>query len=213
MESLWAMRVLVWCAAATVALFAAAANRRHGGRAAAMLLWGGMLTSVLAIDEAARLHEDVLPSLLGCSEQLVCSVYAALAVAWIVRFRSEITPPTSGWLLGGIACFAAAIGVEHVVIGRHVEVESALKLAGVACWAGFFVRSAARQLRAMRIGGELLSLSQQEQAAASKELDATAATMAELMAMAKEAAARRAESQTTARGRKLSDADSPVSVR
>jgi hypothetical protein len=213
MEPLWALRVLVWCAAATVALFAAAVNRRRGGRAAAMLLWGGVLTSVLAIDEAGRLHEDVLPSLFGFSEQAICSVYAAMAVAWIVRFRKEIAPPTSAWLLGGIACFAMAIAVEHVVIGRHGSLDGVLKLAGVACWAGFFIRTASRQLRAARVTGELLSLSQQEQLAAANELDATAATMAELMAMAQEAAARRTEGRTVARSRQLSDVDVSVPTR
>ena len=213
MEPLWAMRALLWGAAATGTLFAAAVTRRNGGRGAAMFTWGGLLTTLLALDDAGQLHQVVLPSAVGVSEQLVCSVYVFITMCWVVRFRDLIATPASRWLLGSIFLFAAAIVAEHAGMASQRMLAQVFKLAGVACWTAFFAQTAVGQLRARRVGGELLSLSQQDQARAAREIDATAGAIAELAAMAKEASARRAEGRAAAAASRLSGVVESESVR
>ena len=220
MEALWAMRVVFWFAAGSVAVIASAVNRSGGRQQRAMLLWGGLITYLLAYDEAMHLHDELATEVIGCSEQLICSMYALLAMMWLARFRTAMPAPPVGWLVGSIALFAGAIAMEQVPMPQQAVVVGALKLLGVACWGGFFARCAVEQFRAggKQLHGQLLSLSQHEQVRMSQELDATSATIAELTAMAKDAASRRSEgsaarSRAPGVARKLSAPVESVRVR
>lgn len=136
--------LLVWFASAVACLFAGWLVASQRGRLAALpLLAAGAFCLVLAIDDALRLHEEVIPSKLGIPKIGTYTVYAAVFGAWLWVFRDFVR--RSDWPL---LAFAALMLGASVVLDRVFEAnqrhlfEDGAKFVGIVAWSAYFVRTA-----------------------------------------------------------------------
>jgi hypothetical protein len=139
--------------AAAISLFACAVAARSGGRRPGHLLYGGILSSYLAVDDFYMLHEFVLPRYTGIGEKLV---YAALATAilfFLYRYRSLILALKPALLLAALACFGGSVlsdllgdSLKAALGSMEYLLEDGLKFIGISLWAAWFVTAALQEL-------------------------------------------------------------------
>jgi hypothetical protein len=92
--------VLLWCATASVSLFAAALLKQTGAdEAYRFMLAAGLVSGFLMLDDLYRLHETVLPRVLGIPELAIYAAYGLLGAWFVGRFRARIVS-ADGRLLG-----------------------------------------------------------------------------------------------------------------
>lgn len=139
--------------AAAISLFACAVAARSGGRRPGHLLYGGILSSYLAVDDFYMLHEFILPRYTGIGEKLV---YAALAIAilfFLYRYRSLILALKPALLLAALACFGGSVlsdllgdSLKAALGSMEYLLEDGLKFIGISLWAAWFVTAALQEL-------------------------------------------------------------------
>ncbi|MEM1213676.1 MAG: hypothetical protein AAGI68_15410 [Planctomycetota bacterium] len=140
-----------WAIAGTIALFSgvmlSCADR--GLRAGSFFLVAALISFWLGMDDAFRLHETVLPSMLGVDEKLVLAFYVFGMLAFVAAFLGTIR--RSEYLLLGIAGFLFAMSLVVDVtesIGPLTGmiypgiVEDSFKLTGILAWAVYLGHSA-----------------------------------------------------------------------
>jgi hypothetical protein len=135
--------LLVWFASAVACLFGGClVAALRGRRAAAPLLAAGLLSTVLALDDALRIHEDLLPGKLGLPKIGTYALYAVAFGAWLWFFRDFVrrTP----WPLLGFAglMLGTSVGLDRVFEShqRHLF-EDGAKFVGIVAWTAYFVRT------------------------------------------------------------------------
>lgn len=140
--------LLVWAAAASVTLFSSVVLRRaHEQEGARFLLFGGLITTLMVLDDAFLLHETV-GYRLGDHQEIFFVIYglATAVFAWIHRRRLG---PALVLLVAAFAMWLASAAVDFVM---HADapfiVEDGLKLVGVALWALLMLRISAIELEA-----------------------------------------------------------------
>lgn len=143
--------LLLWSAATAVCLFVGLALVQEG-EWRRLLVWAGLLSALLAFDDAFLFHDEVVPIHAGIPGELVGIAYVVGTLALVVRFRSVIA--RSNWVLLAVALglfgVSAAIDVlssrlsEVVPSGAVTLAEDGPKLLGIGTWLAYFV-SAARQ--------------------------------------------------------------------
>ena len=139
--------VLLWAACGTIGIFAWAELRDADPHRARYFLFGGLLSTMFAFDDLLLLHEDVLPFRVGIDEMVVMGVYGALLLTFLVRHYARIIVEGPALLVTAVACFGATVLLDlWDPSGLDVVVEDGLKLLGIGCWLGHFVRAAARSL-------------------------------------------------------------------
>jgi hypothetical protein len=146
--------VILWAAAASVALLAATVLRDPAdARLRAYLLSVGLLTAWLLLDDLYMLHERLLPDVLGVPQPLVYAVYALLVAAVWFRFRPEIAATSWRLLVLALACFAFSIASDQGPGSWHrwswlAFIEDGAKLVGIASWLAYLGSTVAAALRA-----------------------------------------------------------------
>jgi hypothetical protein len=97
---------------------------------------------VLSLDDALRIHEDVVPGKLGVPKAAAYALYALAFGAWLANFRSFVRR-SEWWLL---AAAAALLGCS-VVLDRVFEsnqqhvFEDGFKFLGIVAWTVYFART------------------------------------------------------------------------
>lgn len=145
-----------WCATAAVCFFAAALHRRYRKPRAetAFLVGGGLLSTLLLVDDAFLIHEVVGPYHLGLSDEVLIGIYALATLAFLLTCRAVILRSDYLLLLLALGCLAASAGIDKLhdfgllaVIGMAdgpagYLFEDTLKLLGLAGWFGYFAWTA-----------------------------------------------------------------------
>ncbi len=136
--------VLLWCATASVCLFAALVLTRVGSlpRERGLLLGAGLLSGVLMLDDLFQVHE-VAARLLGVPDSLISAFYAALLAGLLLRFAPEIKRSNYALLLVALGFFALSLTVDALdpkaLIGsRYHLLEDGPKLLGIVSWLGYY---------------------------------------------------------------------------
>ncbi len=104
-----------------------------------------MLLLVLLGDDAALLHESVLPAL-GISEHAVYAAYGLIVSAWIAVFRKEIFASEFA-LLALAAAAPASRSLALDVFSGSLTLEDYAKYLGIATLFAYTFREARRRLR------------------------------------------------------------------
>lgn len=139
--------LFLWVSAASFALFAAlilhmlGANRGLTG----FMLYGGLLSALLAMDDAFLLHESILPGF-GIPQNFVLALYGLLGLVYAGVFR-RLMLRTGPLLLGAAGMAVAASLAIDVFIGIQTPaiaiLEDAFKFMGIALWAAFQLNAGA----------------------------------------------------------------------
>jgi hypothetical protein len=138
--------ILLWCAAAAISFFAAAVGQVRS--MAAYLLCGGLLTTMLGLDDLLVLHEEVLPQL-GISEKVVLAVYGIAALAYFLGFIKVVFRTNIVALGLALVCFAGSELFDQGFLnqGLNFLLDDGLKLLGIAGWASYFIRLSLHHVR------------------------------------------------------------------
>ena len=128
---------------------------RRGAPNVYFLLASCGVTTLLAVDDAFLLHEEVLTDLLNVPEILVFGAYALGIVIYLGYFSKRIFRTPQILLLMALVLLALSIGVDLVPrVGNLVGsdgiflLEDGAKLAGIVCWVAYFVLYSALSLSA-----------------------------------------------------------------
>lgn len=138
--------LLVWAAAAAVWLVSWLLlwrfEPRH--RIKTLALASLLFTTLLLLDDAFMLHEDLLPRVLRVPESLVLGGYVALALAYLIFgsrriFQTWFLP----CLLAG-AFLGASFSIDALFASSALSilVEDCLKFAGIVFWLAYAISTA-----------------------------------------------------------------------
>jgi hypothetical protein len=141
--------VLLWAVSATACLFCAAVVGRRAGGTRRFLLASGALTTVLLLDDLFMLHEAVLPGSFGIPEKVVFGFYAFATLSYLFTFRADLLAWRSAPFAAALGLFAVSVASDIVLpnSARAQFAEDAFKLAGIASWCAYYLRTCAAAAR------------------------------------------------------------------
>ena len=149
--------VLLWCASATVCLFACAALHRLGNIPLfRFFLASGLLSAYLLMDDFFMVHEFLGPRYLGLPEKAIIALLGVSVLVYLAIFRAVILGQTP-WLFLLLALgFLGTSAFSDVFFYRLLEsrigynwaffIEDGAKWLGIASWCSYFVRTAYQAL-------------------------------------------------------------------
>ena len=143
--------ILLWTAAAAIALFAAALLRKRGAAREQWTFLGaaGLLTSWLMLDDLFLFHEWLFPVVLGVRQRLLFAGYLLVMAAFLVRFRRIILRTSPLLLAMPLGLFAISVAFDLLPeawfrSGYVYLWEDAAKLLGIAGWFAYWANASAR---------------------------------------------------------------------
>ena len=153
--------VLIWWSAASVSLAASAVLRRQAtDRSLSLfLLWSGLITALLALDDAFQFHDYLGADWFSLRERYIIVGYALVLALYFVVFRkrlwrSERLLLALAFVFAGLSVagdFVAQQFVEDGVPSGTGEVlnylEDAMKLLAIVSWSAWLIRYSLAALR------------------------------------------------------------------
>lgn len=121
-----------------------------GGRAEGrFMLSAAVLTTLLCIDDAFLLHDEVLP-LAGVSEKLVYAVYLALLLGFLVLFARRILKTGYPVLLLSLAFLGVSVVADTWGLPwlDPYMLEDGSKFIGIALWSAYLFQTSGSLVRA-----------------------------------------------------------------
>lgn len=142
--------ILLWCAAASISLFAAIVLRSSGaGQRSRFLLFSGLLSGYLLLDDFFLFHENLALWYLGLSETIVLALLGAALAVYLVAYRRVIEQTAYPVLLVSLGFFAFSVFLDVVVkewlwrLGHwYFLLEDGSKWLGIACWLSYHAQVA-----------------------------------------------------------------------
>lgn len=138
--------ILLWAAGAAVSFLGAwLLPWRDAGR---FMLSAGVLTTMLCIDDAFLLHDEVLP-LVGVPEELIYAVYLGLLLGFLLLFARRILK--TGYPLLGLAL--AFLGISVVADAWGLPwldpylIEDGAKFIGITMWSAYLFHTSGSLVR------------------------------------------------------------------
>lgn len=136
--------ILMWAAAAAISLFAGCSGLVASPRWRQLLRVGGVLTTLLALDDLFLLHDRYI------GQDALYVTYAVLAVFILLRFRDLVLEANAvAFLLAGL-CLGFSVlydKFQEVLPWAYAAgqiVEEGAKFIGIACWLLFWWQASAR---------------------------------------------------------------------
>ncbi len=152
---LTSVATILWSAAATSCLLAWI---RTGRDVRSPFLWGGLVVTVLLVDDVFRFHESYYPALfgvdaegsLGAPQVVLRAAYALMVVVYMWIFRDFLRANGALLFLLGFALLGTGAAIDALTPDEVPFIrEEASKFLAIVTWMLFFVRAALRA-----IGGE-----------------------------------------------------------
>ncbi|AFY80304.1 hypothetical protein [Oscillatoria acuminata] len=153
--------ILLWCATAAICLFTSlylkplSPSLKHQR----FILFGGLITTVLMLDDSFQFHEEVFPTYFGIPEKMVYLAYVIMVALYLVKFHKIIWNSRYLLFLGfAFVCFALSILLDMRAIIDLVErgliydrdralLENGFKLFGIVSWFTYFSLTCKEQLQ------------------------------------------------------------------
>lgn len=136
--------ILVWASGAGTTIFASFFAR---GWRARLLRVGGLVTLVLAVDDALMLHDEALPAL-GIPEAVLLGVLGLTVLGFLVTFRRQILAGPRVFITLAIVAFVLMLVLDTLeplgLLKGHALIEEGFKLFAILNWTGYFVVLAAQ---------------------------------------------------------------------
>ena len=144
--------ILLWCASASICLFAALASARSGRRdLAGFLLASSLLTLFLLFDDLFLFHEDLARRYLGIGQMTVIGALGLWVLGYLAAYRRVILATDYAALVAALALLSMSVlvdlgqGVLQARLGDWVYLaEDGPKWLGIASWCSYFVQTSYR---------------------------------------------------------------------
>ena len=141
--------ILLWCAAASICLFAAMTLRNVKPRYTfRFLLSSALLSTYFLFDDFFQFHEDLAPQYLGLNELVVYVALGIAVSAYLVVFRRIILRTNFGALLLALGFLTSSVVIDAILAPwlwrlGHWEYffEDGAKWLGIASWCSYYVHT------------------------------------------------------------------------
>ncbi|WP_147294258.1 hypothetical protein [Pontibacter diazotrophicus] len=142
--------ILLWCATASICLFSVSLLKRWNMNSYKnFLLCGGLLTTMLLLDDLFLLHEGEIPSLLGIRERYIMVTYLILIALFLIRFVKIIWTTSYLVLLSSLGFFGLSVFIDALSLFIEIEEQSStgelaflfedgFKFMGIVGWFYYF---------------------------------------------------------------------------
>lgn len=154
--------ILTWTAAATICFFCAHQLHRTNNISkpyTAFYFMGGLLTSILLIDDLFIVHDRLAPQYLKIPEKVMFAVYTVIVFVWLLYFRAIIFIRTWGLLIAALAFFTFSVIVDLLVKEQggnlHLLFEDGAKWLGIVGWLAYWWTMACNTLKDILTAGSL----------------------------------------------------------
>ena len=171
--------VVLWSAAAGLCFVCAAMQRSM--RAWTFFMLGGLLSTILLLDDVFVMRSALFARRLGVGEWMAHATYAALAGMYLLAFRRRILSGAVVPLAGALGLFATAMMLDLLLPSEAMLADS-IRALGIGCWGTYFAVTA----RTREPAGQALALRPR-----AEQLTGSAAALGVLEELAREAADRR----------------------
>jgi hypothetical protein len=137
--------VLFWSWTSAIALFCYVLLKKNGDKSALaqFVLTGGILSSILLLDDFFMLHDWIFPKFFGANEKIIFLFYAVYLLRYLVKFKQVILAREYSLLLAAVFFFAFSLIVDtlpYSVLGIwHHLFEDGTKFLGIVSWFGYHV--------------------------------------------------------------------------
>lgn len=146
--------ILLWCAAASICVFAAMTLRHVTPRETYLfLLSSGLLSTYLLFDDFFSFHEDLAARYLGLEEEFVFAALGIAASAHLITFRRVILRTNFGLLLLALVFLGTSVVIDAIFdpwvrrLGHwKYLLEDGAKWLGIASWCSYYVDTSGRLL-------------------------------------------------------------------
>lgn len=145
--------VMFWAGTAAICIFSFVVLRGQGirGDATWYLLVGGLITTVLLIDDLFMMHEAVYPRHFGTTDRDAYLAYGLMVVGYLFWFRRTVLRTNFLFLVLAFAGFAISVMLD---ITEWVDLstddlflaEDGSKFFGIASWGVYFATVCAREV-------------------------------------------------------------------
>ena len=141
--------VLLWCAAASICVFAAMVLRNVEPRETFWFLFSSaLLSAYLLFDDFFLFHEELAFRYLGLNQKVVYAALGIAVCAYIIAFRRVLLRTKFGVLLLALGFLAASVVMDAILepwllrLG-HWEYffEDGAKWLGIASWCSYYVHT------------------------------------------------------------------------
>lgn len=144
--------ILFWAAGATICFFSSVIIHKinHESQTFYFWFWGGVITTVLLVDDFFLLHEKIFPEYLNTSESQAFLSYLLMLLAYLFIFRKKIM--TTDFILLGLSLLGFAISaIIDEVFANHFRgkflIEDGFKLLGILTWTAYFMRAGIEDIK------------------------------------------------------------------
>ncbi len=140
--------VMLWSATAAFCLFCGVIYGIWAAKApiTRFALSAGLLTGILALDDAFMVHEVVMPAL-GVPQNAVLASYVLLTLWYLVGNRRLLLASDPVLLLVALGALGVSVGVDtvlHSLASSIVYLEDSAKFFGIFVWTAFHATTLAR---------------------------------------------------------------------
>ena len=140
--------ILLWSASASILFFSAILGTilNIPKRLVQFLVYGGVLTSLMLMDDMFLFHDVIFPEYLNISQNFFYISYGIILIIYLYLYKSVLLTTDYILLLAAFGLFAASVAVdefvEHVVeLRAEYLFEDGFKLLGITSWFAFFSRT------------------------------------------------------------------------
>jgi hypothetical protein len=153
---------LVWTMGASICLFTGLIfylkkpKISQEKRISQFFMFAGSLTTLLLFDDFFLLHDHTFLYVYYIDEKIIYSVYLALLITLLIKFKSYVLTTTYVLLLTSFSFFSLSILIDLIqpliesVIGENLRIllEDGAKLMGIVGWSAYFSKCAFDEINA-----------------------------------------------------------------
>jgi hypothetical protein len=140
--------ILLWTASASILFFSAILGTTLNipKRLVQFLVYGGVLTSLMLMDDMFLFHDVIFPEYLNISQSFFYISYGIILIIYLYLYKSVLLTTDYILLLAAFGLFAASVAVDEFVenvveLPAEYLVEDSFKLLGIISWFAFFTRT------------------------------------------------------------------------
>jgi hypothetical protein len=131
--------ILLWSFSATVCFYSYALLKKNKNKLDVLrfILFGGIISTVMLLDDLFMLHEYIYPKHLGVSQKIIFLSYGILVLYYLSKFRKIIKETSYVFILLALFLFALSVLVDILpksLLPWHHLFEDGSKFLGIVSW-------------------------------------------------------------------------------
>lgn len=133
--------VMLWSFSCAISLFSylVIKDKVESKKILNAIILGGLISSILLLDDLFMLHEIFYPIFFGLKEKVILMIYGAIFIYYLVKHKNLIIENNVAFIILTMMFWGLSILVDSIPKTRipwHHLFEDGFKFLGVVCWFG-----------------------------------------------------------------------------